>query len=128
MEPRSRFRRIDFTCLCNLSGRYNKYGFVPARQTENRFLGSFKGLQIRALQLPILSVPRKEFLLLHCTVDCPTKPSVPVVGFPVLDHASIGTVAVVAFQLLLASLLLFLRFSLLLDSLQLFSSCCCMRD
>ncbi len=40
MEPRNRFQLID-------SASDNKIG-VPARQAESRFLGSLKGLQIRA--------------------------------------------------------------------------------
>ncbi len=56
MEPRNRFRGIDSASLYSQAGRY--YIFlswragtrvvVPARQDENRFLGSLKGLKIRA--------------------------------------------------------------------------------
>jgi hypothetical protein len=48
MEPRHRFRGIDFASLCSLAGQYDKKGFVPAHQAENRYLVPLKDLQIRA--------------------------------------------------------------------------------
>ncbi len=48
MEPRNRFRGIDFASLCGLAGQYDKQGIVPVRQGENRYLVSLKDLQIRA--------------------------------------------------------------------------------
>ncbi len=54
MEPRNRFRGIEFASLCSLAGQYDKYGFVPARLAENRYLVSIKDLQIRALFLLLI--------------------------------------------------------------------------
>jgi hypothetical protein len=49
MEPRNRFRGIDFASLC-IACRADTTNriVVPVRQAVNRFLGSLKGLQIRA--------------------------------------------------------------------------------
>jgi hypothetical protein len=49
MELRNKFRGVDSTCLRSLAGQYKNRVVVPARQAGNRFLGSIKGLQIRAL-------------------------------------------------------------------------------
>ncbi len=49
-EPRNRFHGIDSASLCSRAGRYVKLGCRTARQAWNRFLGSLKGLQIRAQQ------------------------------------------------------------------------------
>ncbi len=56
VESRARICRrlwspgIDSASLCSLAGKCDKYCsvVVPARQGGNRFLGSLKGLQIRA--------------------------------------------------------------------------------
>jgi hypothetical protein len=48
--PMNRFCGIDSASVCSLALRHVKYRVVvPTRQARNRFLGSFKGLQIRAL-------------------------------------------------------------------------------
>jgi hypothetical protein len=39
---RLRSSGIDSTSLCNLAGRYDKYGCPSVRQAGNRFLGSLK--------------------------------------------------------------------------------------
>jgi hypothetical protein len=46
MEPRIRFQGIDSPTY--VSGGTTNSAVLPARQAGNRFLGSFKGLQIRA--------------------------------------------------------------------------------
>jgi hypothetical protein len=64
MEPKNRFHGIDSASLCSLVGRYDNRVVVPARQAENRFLGSLKGLQIRTLLAdPLLQNPRSRFLI-----------------------------------------------------------------
>jgi hypothetical protein len=40
---------IDSASLFSMAGRYDKWVVVTGRQAGNRFLGSLKGLQIRAL-------------------------------------------------------------------------------
>ncbi len=60
MEPRNRFRGIEFASLCSLAGQYDTYVFVPARLAENRYLVSLKDLQIRALAGRSLENSRKE--------------------------------------------------------------------
>ena len=40
---------MELYSVCSLAGQYDKYGFVPARLAENRYLVSLKDLQIRAL-------------------------------------------------------------------------------
>ncbi len=48
----NRFERNQFRKpMYSLEGRHKKWGFsIPGRQAWNRFLGSLKGLQIRALR------------------------------------------------------------------------------
>ncbi len=48
---------IDSASLCSLTGRYDKYVVAPARQAGNRFLGSLKGLQIRAQNIRFVNPP-----------------------------------------------------------------------
>jgi hypothetical protein len=51
-EVRNRYHGIDSASLCIVAGRYVKKDCrIPARQAGNRFLGSSKGLQIRALYI-----------------------------------------------------------------------------
>jgi hypothetical protein len=48
---RNRFRGIDSASLCSLAGQYDKEGCPTGPPDGNRFLGSLKGLQIRALYI-----------------------------------------------------------------------------
>ncbi len=48
LVPRNRFQGFDSASLCSLTGHYVKYGCRTGPHAENRFLGSLKGLQIRA--------------------------------------------------------------------------------
>jgi hypothetical protein len=57
MEPRNRFRGIDSASLCSLWQVRQKGVAVPVRQDGNRFIASFKGLQIRALLIMCMCMP-----------------------------------------------------------------------
>jgi hypothetical protein len=48
MEPGNRFWGVDSASLCSLPADMTNRVVVPACQAGNRFLGSLKGLQIRA--------------------------------------------------------------------------------
>ncbi len=48
MKPRNWFREIDSAILAWRAGTTSRV-VVPSRQAENRFMGSLKGLQLRAL-------------------------------------------------------------------------------
>ncbi len=65
---RSRIPGIDSASLCNLhgarAGTSNRV-VVPAHQAGNRFLGSLKGLQMRAL------------ILVYCTSTCGCRSHLP---------------------------------------------------
>ena len=75
MEPRNRFRRIDSASLCSLAGRYDKYGCPTGLPGWDRFLGSLKGLQIRA-QFKFIhfrGFNQRSFSFLELRCECFTK-------------------------------------------------------
>jgi hypothetical protein len=51
---------IDCASLSSLAGQYDKWGFVPARQAENRYMFSLKDLQIRPLGSLQVLVPSQS--------------------------------------------------------------------
>jgi hypothetical protein len=67
MELRNRFQGIDSASPCSLTSRYDKKGCSTGTPTGNRFLGSLKGLQIRAQLAPLTQ------LLLSLTEALPVR-------------------------------------------------------
>jgi hypothetical protein len=59
------FLNSHFYSVCSLMGQCAEYSriVVTARQTENRFLGSLKGLQIRALYFYSFSIKNVQYVL-----------------------------------------------------------------
>ncbi len=57
MESRNRSRGIDFAAYVALRAGTPNRVVVPSRQAGNRFLGSLKGLQIRALFFKVTNDP-----------------------------------------------------------------------
>jgi hypothetical protein len=66
-EPRNRLESILPAYVACRAGTINMV-VVPARQAGNRFLGSIKGLQIRAVKRKSAAVPRADSFDLNTTL------------------------------------------------------------